>query len=397
MGRLGYAFSRCFLTLGASVSAFLFLSSSWALPIPPVFRQLVVDENREELIEKFEAIPVVSPEEFLNRVGPSNLRLLGNGFNGVALTDELRVVKILQDVFKFHADQGGAWQGLQKYRPLAALIPSEETAPKKDRIGSLNEHVLEKETLGSLLWALVMPGAERDFPDLVSSDGMAQRIPLVEGQSLDKVLAAERRGEKPLYDPAALWREITEILNRAERLLFRTGVTVDILNSANFLVSGSYKSPVVRLIDRELVQLSPEGYEYYEKRGFVVPRSLYATQRKLVYWPLFPDHVVFSNLWRLSLEQSLTYVRVRYGFSKDGAAEYLSRVPKLPINFVTEQLIKLIQRREGLTHQETLEFLRRNPKILEQQAPNQTNFSNIERALCSDLLNDAITRRYDRS
>jgi len=312
----------------------LFFNVSVALgfDVPDSIQKLLRDRGRQDLIEQFLAIPSVSPEQFVSAISEQGtLSLVGSGYNGVTFKDKLkRLSKVSYAVFLAHPETKERWGALHSLNGVPDLS---EAAAAPDR--KINSFAVEKELMGTLLWSAYFPKAATRFPDLVSTDGRAYRRPYVEGIALNTVLDAQRSkkpSELKKYNKQKLWERINEVLNLGEKMLLETGMMVDLVNPANFIVTGTYDDPKLDVIDNELLRPSTEALAVYVKeKGVQIPDAEYAQGRDFIQWPLMPDHIVFTTLWGMNFTQALDFLQVRYKINRTEAIKKLASIPEWPI------------------------------------------------------------------
>lgn len=302
---------------------FFAIHATLAVEIPAELRKFLSDRGQQRLIEQFDAIPRVSPEEFTRRFDADKAKLAGSGWNGIAYRgDSNNVYKVAHAVFGSQ-NVKPAWTSLTTLPSVSAdqfevhkMIDFEVSAARRPT---------QKELFGTLLWSAYYPQATEYLPDLISTDGFAYRRKFVPGTPLDKIL----HGKNPGYDMRKIWGEIAWYQDVAQLMLLDSGVMVDLLSPANFIVSGTHETPTLELVDHEFVAPTKQAREFYAQHGRVIPEPTFTQGFEMIRWPLMPEHIVQSKNWNLSFEQALEYVSVRKGTTSRALA--INALASMPI------------------------------------------------------------------
>ena len=306
-----------------TAAVLLLPGSGWSAPIPAELRGFLLSRGQQALVEKYESIPTATPDEVAQIFAQSKMKLAGAGWNGAAFKDpEGHLLKLSHAIFGAPGVTRN-WSAFLNLPMIKSLI-----LPVHERIDFAEvaaRRPTEKEILGTLLWAAYFSDATTYLPDLVSSDGAAYRRRFVPGTPLNEVLSAQ----SPVFDMKRIWQQVVAFQNAGERMLQDGGVMVDLLSSGNFIVSGTPEDPILELVDHEFVAPSPETKQFYAARGITLPDSPLVSQFEVIYWPLMPDHIVQSNNWKLTFDQALEYLSVRYGLrSRQEAIARLAATPE---------------------------------------------------------------------
>ncbi len=310
----------------------IFISTlCFAYPIPKDLKEFLLENDQKALVDRFEAISEASPEEFVKALLESNPQLSGAGFNGIAIADSQgRISKISHAIFGNPSLRKHWAAFLEKHDVPQLKLPVHEIIRFQDIEARQST---QKELLGTLLWAMYFPHAATMLPDLITSDGFAYRRTYVPGIPLNEVLKNPQG-----YNTRKIWEQIVRYQNLAEIMLWETGLMVDLLNAANFLISGPKENPIVELVDHEFVVPTEATRKFYKKQGIVVPKPRFFSNYKLISWPVMPDHILLSKNWALSFEQALEYLSVRYGYDfQIQAIEKLAETPEWRIDLFSER------------------------------------------------------------
>ncbi|MCM0605674.1 MAG: hypothetical protein KA715_06250 [Xanthomonadaceae bacterium] len=133
--------------------------------------------------------------------------------------------------------------------------------------------------------------------------------------------------------------------DRAEKLLIETGLTIDLISAGNIIVSGTPDKPKLVPIDFELIQPSESTFEYYQKMGINFKRAVVPENLNWVFWPLMPESILVSNLWNLSYEQSIDYVKERFRLkTRLEAIKKLASIPRYSLKFSESEYYDNVER-----------------------------------------------------
>ncbi len=326
--------------------SFFITSLAWAAPggeawertlVPAELKQYMEDRNHNWVLEEVRQAEIVSEAEFAERVRASNTRLLGMGFNGIALVG----AKDGQSYkFSHLSMKDPAFNS--KWKPFLSTILGENFSPPVWQLivwESLKKvgH-LRREIQGSVLWRAYDP-AGLDIPSLVSSDHLAYRRAYISGTPLDKILASERTPGDRLhesYDKKALWEKLAELQKHAQKMLFDYGVVVDFANPGNFIVQGTGSVLKIIAVDHELLAPTEATREYYRKHGVEIPRLNVPGWDQLVHWPLVPHHLATNLNWDLNFKQVLDYIDAYHDLkgNRRRALEILAEQPEVKVELV---------------------------------------------------------------
>ncbi len=124
----------------------------------------------------------------------------------------------------------------------------------------------------------------------------------------------------------------------AEQLLLETGLTIDILTPKNFLVIGNGPNAILFPFDKGLIEPSKEAKTWYSEHGFYVPDSIFKKDiQPATVWPLIPEHILYSKIWNLTLDQAKTYVKHLMNLTTDHKTlKFISELKPLPFTEAPE-------------------------------------------------------------
>lgn len=335
----------------SSLAVILFCSQCFALPIPTEIKKLLLSKGRTDLIERFEAIRSVSPEEFADLFLQTELEdkqtPVGAGFNGITFKDSQN--RITKFIFSIWASLGKVQLlpsvarvdalGLENVRKgwskllNSKVVASTSVSALRGIDGPVGSQPFGEELLGTLIWAAYSPRYTY-FPDVVSSDGLAARGHNFEGIPLLRLLQSQRKNGNlhQKYNFHKIWREVIFWQRIGETMLRDIGVTIDMLTPGNMIVCGDPENPKIELIDNAIVRPSPDSLATYRRNGWELPTPTFQNEIQIIVWPTQPEHIVSSEHWSLNFEQAITYIMAYFEISnRSEAIERLSHIEEWPI------------------------------------------------------------------
>lgn len=314
------------------VTGLLFTRALWAAPIPQELRAFLESRGRHDLVARYEAMPVLTPEQVAERFNSARQqRVLGAGFYGLVFVDaDDNVIKLSHPitaalgkaVLRVDGNHPGDAFMATLERRYASLLQNTafdglDVSAHNGVQGEVGTQFTRDEVYSKFVAAVFLPKVH--LPSFVSSDGLVFGMDKAPGIPLKKILQSQREGTElhRRYDMELLWQEVVHLLRLTEAMLKQSGMTIDTFQPANILVDltevDGQQHITLHTLDEAIAVLTPEARETLARKNIHIPQPAMPEFFRFVPWPAITTHLVYNVLWDLDYEQALRFLMTYHG------------------------------------------------------------------------------------
>jgi hypothetical protein len=367
VGLAKFVHPNCTLKLMRLITLTL-LCFSWslgatALELPTAIHDFLTSRGYQHLLDQWSQIPEISPQKFLLDLKEAS-EVSGGAPNFAGMGYEGTVFRIANHPFawKFSThllglrfpniphyptdqvfspqeidDARATWKPFLESELMQVAHTHREKTDQKIRRSRISSN------LGSILIWNAFSNRSDPLPEAVTSDGLAVKIPWVEGVTMDSFLKADAEASRGRWTTPNLVRKIWDQYVTLERInvqmMLETGVYFDICNPGNIIIEGLPDKPNLVVIDSGLGRPSPESVNYYNSKGIGIKVNQSLSQLTAFAVPYMPGWATTQPQFTRTVEQARDYLRAVLGQPTN------SRIDKsaLPAFFFWRQELSVLE------------------------------------------------------